>query len=181
MVCSPSRNHLGKQPSDPFHSQWWKWDLGPGGGPISGWTSRQQGRSGAPHWALDRHAELRLCGLCAGSVHRRTQQGHTADRSVPEHDGHQVFLQQADRETVWQQPLQEQRGLQGGVEPLHLRLHWDWLLGFFLWERWDYFHSTVSVCASQLSVSANVIGFVWRLIDFLVKDFWALHICYSPS
>lgn len=66
------RNHLSKQPSDLFHSQRWKWDLGLGGGPVSGRTSRQQGRSGAPHRALDCHAELRLRGLRAGSVHRWT-------------------------------------------------------------------------------------------------------------
>lgn len=147
---SPLRNHLSKQPSDPFHSQWWKWDLGLGRRPVSGWTSRQQGGSGPPHRALDRHAELRLRGLRAGSVHRWTQQGHTADRPVPEHDRHQVFVQQVDGETVRQQPLQEQRGLQGGMEPLHLRLHWDRLLGFFLWERWAAFHSNVSASASQL-------------------------------
>lgn len=182
MVYSPFRNHLSKQPSDPFHSKWWKWDLGPGGGPVSGWASRQQGWSGAPHRALDRHAELRLRGLRAGPVHRWTQQGHTADRSVPEHDRHQVVVQQADGETVRQQPLQEQRGLQGGVEPLHLRLHWDWLLGFLLWQRWGYFYTHFSVCASLPSVSDNVIGFVWRLIDFLVKDlFKELHISCFPS
>lgn len=168
---SPLRNHLSKQPSDPFHSQRWKRDLGLGGGPVSGRSSRQQGRSGAPHRALDRHAELRLCGLRTGSVHRWTQQGHTADRPVPEHDWHQVFMQQADGETVRQQPLQKQRGLQGGVEPLHLRLHWDWLLGFFLWERWAYFNSKFSASASQLSVRDPAIDFDWRLIDFLVKDF----------
>lgn len=143
----PLRDHLSKQPSDPFHSQRWKWDLGPGGGPISGRSSRQQGRSGAPNRALDRHAQLWLRGLRAGSLHRWAKQGHPADRPVPEHDRHQVFVQQADGETVWQQPLQEQRGLQGGVEPLHLWLHWDWLLGFFLWQRWDDVNSKFSASA----------------------------------
>lgn len=166
-IFFPLRNHLSKQSPDPFHSQWWKWDLGPGGGPVPGWTSRQQGGPGAPHRALDRHAELRLRGLRAGSVHRRSQQGHTPDRTVPEHDRHQVFVQQADGETVRQQPLQEQRGLQRGVEPLHLRLHWDWLLGFFLWKRWDHFQSHFSVCSHQLSVSDRD----YWLVDFLAKDF----------
>lgn len=105
------RHNLGKQPPDPFHSQRGEWDLGPGGGPLSGWSAWQQGGPGAPHRAVDRYAQLRLRGLRAGSVHRRAQQGHPADSSVPEHDGHQVFVQQGDGETVRQQSLQEQRGV----------------------------------------------------------------------
>ena len=103
----PSRHHLSKQPSNPVHSKWGKWDFGPRGGPVSGWSARQQGGPGVPHWALDRYAQLRLCGLCAGSVHRWTQQGHPADSTIPEHDWHQVVMQQGDGETVWQQSLQE--------------------------------------------------------------------------
>lgn len=111
MYFSPSRHHLSKQPPYPFHSQRGKWDLGPRGGPLFGRPAWQQGGPGAPHRALDRDAQLRLRGLRAGSVHRRTQQGHPADSSVPEHDWHQVFVQQGNRETVWQQSVQEQRCL----------------------------------------------------------------------
>lgn len=78
---------------------------------------------------MDRHAQLRLRGLRAGSVHRRTQQGHPADCPVPEYDGHQVVVQQGVGQTVRQQPVQEQRGVQGGLEPLRLRLHRNGLLG----------------------------------------------------
>lgn len=45
--------------------------------------------------------------------------------------------------------------------------YWD-----FSCEKGEITSTRPSLCASQLSVSANVIGFVWRLIDFLVKDFF---------
>lgn len=128
-LFSTSRHHLSKQPPDSIHSQWGEWDLGPGGRPLPWRFARQQGRPGAPHRAVDCYAQLRLRGLRAGSVHWWTQQGHPADRPVPEHDGHQVVVQQGVGQTVRQQPVQEQRGVQGGLEPIRLRLHWNGLLG----------------------------------------------------
>uniref|UniRef100_A0A0E9TKF2 Uncharacterized protein n=1 Tax=Anguilla anguilla TaxID=7936 RepID=A0A0E9TKF2_ANGAN len=56
------------------------------------------------------------------------EQGHPADRRGTERGRHQALLQQGQREAVRELPLQEQGGLQGGLEPLHLRLHGDRLL-----------------------------------------------------
>ena len=78
---------------------------------------------------LDGAAELRLRGLRARPVRGRPEQGHPASGGGAAGRGGQALLLPRGPQAVPLQPLPAQRHLQGGLEPLRLRLLRDGVPG----------------------------------------------------
>ena len=87
---------------------------------------------------VDGSVELRLRGLHQRPVRGRSEQRHPAAGWGPEGGGGEAVLLQRITQTVPVQPLPAQRHLQGGLEPLRLRLLRDGIPGTLLRERWGW-------------------------------------------
>lgn len=87
---------------------------------------------------VDSPVELRLRGLHQRPVCGRAEQRHPAAGRGPAGSRREALVLQRATQAVPVQPLPAQWHLQGGLEPLRLRLLWDGLPGTLLWERWGW-------------------------------------------
>lgn len=67
------RHHFNQHSAYCLHGPWRKWDPGLGWQSLPGRSTREQAGAGVPHRGVDGAAQLRLCGLHSGSVHRWTE------------------------------------------------------------------------------------------------------------
>lgn len=131
------RHHLHQHPPHCLHGPRRERDPGPGWQPLPGGSAGEQDGPGVPNRGVDGVAQLRLRGLHSGSVHRRPEQGRATPGRDPEGHGGQTLLLQGASQTVPEQPVPKQRRLQGGLEPLRVRLLRYWIPRPLLWKRYD--------------------------------------------